>query len=126
MKLSLRVAILAGTLASLTLAAHAQSPVAKATVPFEFAAGGAMLPPGDYTITLADVSGVILLQGSSGSAIALFTNFAGAPVRSTTQLVFERRAGMPYLSAVEWPDQTMRLISPFKAVTKGMATAALH
>jgi len=127
MKLSLRVSILAGTLAALTLTAHAQAPIARASVPFEFAAGGAMMPPGEYTVSMADVSGVLLLKGSTGTSVALFTSFSSVMSHTAvSQLVFERRAGMPYLSAVEWPDQSARVISPFKTVTKGGATAALR
>jgi hypothetical protein len=127
MKLSLRVSILAGILATLSVSVHAQYPIARASVPFEFAAGGAMMAPGEYTVSMADVSGVIILKGSTGTSVALFTTFSAAPSRTAvTQLIFERRAGMPYLSAVEWPDQTAHLMSPFKAVTRGGATAALR
>lgn len=125
MNLSLRVSILAGTLAALTLTAHAQAPMARVSVPFEFAAGGAMMPPGEYTVSMADLSGVLLLKGSTGTSVVLFTTFSSGTSRTgMTQLVFDRRDGMPYLSAVESPDQSAHVISPFKAVTKGATLAA--
>jgi len=129
MKLSLRVSILAGTLAALTASAPsalAQSSIAKAKVPFEFAAGGAMMPPGDYTIVVSDISGAILLRGPAGNSIALLATFSGEASHAASKLVFEQRDGMPYLCAVDWPDQSARVISPFKQVTRGLATAALR
>ncbi len=122
----LNIACLLGALGVLTLAVNAQSPVAKANVPFEFAAGGAMMPPGEYTIDVP-VSGVMVLHGDAGSSVALLTLSADMPAPSgKTKLVFERRDGMSFLAAVEWPDQSVRLVSPFMHVAKGAATAILH
>jgi len=114
-------------LSALTLAADAQSAIAKASVPFEFAAGGAMMPAGEYTIDIPDLSGVILLHGAPGNSVALLTTFSGAISReSTSRLIFERRDGVVYLSAVEWPGETAQVMSVFKHVTKGAVAAAIH
>jgi hypothetical protein len=122
----LNIACLVGALGVFTLAVNAQSPVAKASVPFEFAAGGAMMPPGEYTIDVP-VSGVMVLHGDAGKSVALFTVSADAPAPSAkAKLVFERRDGMAFLAGVEWPDQSVRLASPFTHVAKGAATAILH
>jgi len=113
-------------------AANAQSPGARATVPFEFAAGGAMLPPGEYTIDVSDLAGVIVLHGlskngSSATSVALLTTLSGAVSSSTsTKLIFERRDGMAYLSAVEWPDQSARVLDAFKHVAKGAVATAIR
>jgi hypothetical protein len=126
-RLSLKAALLAGSLCAITFAANAQSAIAKASVPFEFAAGGAMMPPGEYTVDVLDLSGVLMLHGSAGNSVALFSTFSQPAAQSTTaKLVFERRAGMLYLSAVEFPDHNARLVSPFMRVVKGAASAALH
>ncbi|MGA2881279.1 MAG: hypothetical protein ABSG13_20205 [Bryobacteraceae bacterium] len=125
--LSVRAALLLGGLSALTLAADAQSAIAKASVPFEFAAGGAMMPAGEYTIDIPDLSGVILLHGAPGNSVALLTTFSGAISReSTSRLIFERRDGVVYLSAVEWPGETAQVMSVFKHVTKGAVAAAIH
>jgi len=122
----LHVAFLASVLGAFALAANAQSPVAKATVPFEFAAGGAMLPPGEYTVD-TPVSGVIVLHGSAGHSVALLTIGSGlATSSSISKLLFERRDGMAFLSGVDWPNQSVRLASPFMRVVKGAASAALR
>jgi len=124
--LSLRGALLLGGLCALTLAANAQSS-ARATVPFEFAAGGAMMAPGEYTVDATGFSGVIMLRGSTGNSVALLSTFSGtASVTTTAKLIFERRAGMAYLSSVEWPGETAQVMSVFKRVTKGAVAAALR
>jgi hypothetical protein len=124
---SLRGALLLAGLCALTLGANAQSVTAKATVPFEFAASGAMLPAGEYTVEVPDFSGVILLHGPTGASVALLSTLSGTVSNtSTTRLVFERRDGMVYLSAVEWPGQTAQLMSVFRHVTKGTVAAALR
>jgi len=125
--LSLRAALLVGSLGAMTLAANAQSPIAKASVPFEFAAGGAMMPPGEYTVDVPNFSGVIVLHGTAGNSVALLSTFSGtAPDITNAKLIFERRDGMVYLSAVEWPGESAQVMAAFKHVTKGAVAAALR
>ena len=122
----LRAALFVGGLCALTLGANAQS-FAKANVPFEFAAGGAMMPAGDYTLDIPDLSGVLLLHGPAGNSVALLSTFSGtAPGTTTAKLVFEKRDGMAYLSSVELPGESARVISVFQHVTKGAVAAALR
>jgi hypothetical protein len=123
---SLNIACLLGALGVFALTADAQSPVAKATVPFEFAAGGAMMPPGEYTVDVP-VSGVIVLHGSAGNSVALLTISSGlVTLSNTAKLLFERRDGMAFLSGVDWPNQSVRMASPFMRVAKGAASASLR
>ena len=122
----LKTVFLMGALSVFALAANAQSPVAKATVPFEFAAGGAMMPAGEYTIDVPDLSGVIVLRGSANS-VALLTTFSGVISKTNTaKLIFERRDGMVYLSTVEWPEESAHVMSAFKHIAKGAVAAALR
>ena len=66
-----------------------------------------MMPAGEYTVNVPDLSGVLLLHGSAGNSVALFSTFSGEiPNTTSAKLIFERRDGMVYLSAVEWPDQS--------------------
>jgi hypothetical protein len=123
----LKIAGLVGALGLFALAADAQTSVAKASVPFEFAASGAMLPAGEYTVEVPDLSGVLLLHGSAGNSVALLTTFSGAvPNTSNAKFIFERRNGVAYLSSVEWPNQSATVISVFKHVTKGAVAATLR
>jgi hypothetical protein len=120
------IAFLASALSVFALAANAQSPVAKANVPFEFAAGGAMMPPGEYTVDVP-ISGVILLHGSTGSSVALLTiSSSQAAPSSTAKLLFERRDGVAFLAGVDSPNQSLRVTSPFMRVVKGATTASLR
>jgi hypothetical protein len=122
----LNIVCLLGALGVFACAAGAQSPVAKATVPFEFAAGGAMLPPGEYAVDVP-ISGVLVLHGSAGNSVALLTIGSGITTYSSTgKLLFERRGGMAYLAGVEWPNQSVRLASPFAPVVKGASSASLR
>jgi len=123
----LNIACLLGALGVFTLAANAQSAVAKASVPFEFAAGGAMMPPGEYTIDVPEFGGVIVIHGTAGNSVVLLTVSSEMPApSSSSKLLFERRDGMAFLAGVEWPNQSVRLASPFMHVAKGAATAVLH
>ncbi len=123
---SLRAALLLGGLCALALGANAQSATAKANVPFEFAAGGAMMPAGEYTVD-AEHAGVILLHGPSGTSVALLSTLSGTASDTTaTKLIFERRDGTVYLSAVEWPGETALVMSGSKHITKGAVAAALR
>jgi hypothetical protein len=123
---SLHIACLLSALGVFALTAEAQSPVAKATVPFEFAAGGAMLPAGDYAVDIP-ISGVLVLHGSAGNSVTLLTIGSGiATASSTAQMLFERRDGVAVLAGVDWPNQSVRLASPFVPVVKGAASAALR
>ncbi len=123
----LKTTLLTGALGVFALAAHAQSPVARATVPFEFAAGGAMLPAGEYTVDVPDMLGLMVLRGSAGNSVALIATFSGATSQSTTaKLNFERRDGMAYLSSVEWPGESAKVMSAFRHITKGAVAAALR
>jgi len=122
----LNTAFLAGALGVFAVAANAQSPVARATVPFEFAAGGEMMPPGEYTVDVP-VSGVITLHGSSSNSVTLLTVSSGlAKPAGTASLLFERRDGMAFFAGVDAPNQSLRLAPPFMNVPKTAATASLR
>ena len=123
----LKTAFLTSALVVFALAANAQSPVARVTVPFDFAAGGAMLTAGVYTVEVPDFAGVIVLHGSTGNSVALLTTFSDSFPRATSaKLIFQRRDGMAYLSAVAWPNQNAKIVSVFKPITKGAVAAALR
>jgi hypothetical protein len=122
---SRRAVLFLGSLGALGLTAQAQSPIARVNVPFEFAAGGAMMPPGEYSVGVPD-PGVVVLRGPAGNSVALLTTFSMAAVgTSAAKLIFERRDGMLYLSAIESPGESAQVVSRFKHITKG-AVASLR
>ena len=118
-----RAVLFLGSLGALGLAAHAQSPIARVSVPFEFAAGGAMVPPGEYSVDVPD-PGVAVLRGPAGNSVALLTTFSPAAAGTTeAKLIFERRDGMLYLAAIESPGESAQVVSRFKHITKGAVVA---
>jgi len=122
----LNIAFLVSALGVFAGAACAQSPVAKASVPFEFAAGGEMMPAGEYTVDVP-ISGVIVLHGSASNPVVLLTISTGLATPSgTAKLLFERRDGMAFFAGVDWPNQSVRLVPPFMNVPKGAASASLR
>jgi hypothetical protein len=123
----LNIAFLASALGVFAGAAYAQSPVVtRASVPFEFAAGGEMMPPGEYTVDIP-VSGVLVLHGSSNNSVVLLTVSSGLATSSdNAKLLFERRAGVAFFAGVDVPNQSIRLVSPFMNVPKGAASASLR
>lgn len=124
---SLRSVLVLGGLCAMTFAAQAQSAIAKAKVPFEFAAGRTMMPAGEYTVEVPGLSGVIMLHGDSGSSVVLFTTSSAAPLdTASVKLVFERRDGMAHLAGIEWPGASTHVVPVYQHVTKGATTAALH
>jgi len=122
----LNIAFLASALGVFGCAAYAQSPVTRASVPFEFAAGGEMMPAGEYTVDVP-VSGVLVLHGSSNNSVVLLTVSSGLATPSdSAKLLFERRAGVAFFAGVDGPNQSIRLVSPFMNVPKGAASASLR
>jgi hypothetical protein len=86
-----------------------------------------MLPAGEYTVEVPDLSGVLLLHGAAGNSVALLSTFSGAVPNSTSaRFIFERRDGVVYLSSVEWPNESAHVISVYKHVTKGAVAATLR
>jgi hypothetical protein len=119
-----RAVLFLGSLGVVGLAAYAQSPIVRVSVPFEFAAGGAMMPPGEYSVDVPDLSGVVVLRGPAGNSIALLTTFSPAAAGTTeAKLIFERRDGMLYLAAIESPGESAQVVSRFKHITKGAVVA---
>jgi hypothetical protein len=122
-----KMACFLGALSVFAVAGSAQTMIATAKVPFEFAAAGAMMPAGNYTVDVPDLSGVLVLRGSTGSSVALLTLASQVAAPSgTVKLVFDRRDGMAYLSAVAWPNHSMLIVSRSLHVTKAPVTAALR
>ena len=90
---------------ALGLSAQAQSEDAVvAMVPYDFVAGGAVLPAGTYRVSRIDTGGERELRISSyetgASAFLLPTMFAGAPAEQP-QLSFEKIADKHFLSKIQ-------------------------
>ena len=106
------VCLLCSTFA-FTLAVNAQTAVPNVHVPFEFSASGKVLPAGDYSFDAPDLTGVPLIRGVAGNSVAILA-IKGSPGTMTgmAKLMFERKGGELFLSALELPDQTFNLPVP--------------
>ena len=121
---SLKLVCPLGALLAFASAAHAQSHTANIHVPFEFVAGGKMLPAGDYQISEANLSPVLLIQGKAGNSVSVITTNRSAGTRiDNAKLTFERRGSEVFLSGIDMPYQSVHLPVP-KAGNATLSLAA--
>ena len=118
-----RFVCLLGSIGAFAATVNAQNALANVHVPFEFAAGGKMLPAGDYMLESPDLSSVLIIRGASKSVALLAMTASPGTMTSTARLVFERKDGELFLSGVELPDETFHLTSPFTNLPKIAAKA---
>ena len=103
-----------GVIAVLTIAAaQAQSETLSVTVPFDYSAGGKVLPAGEYKVQTGIANGVILLRNLDQGATAMMF---GNPVESNkpsqeAKLVFHRYGDSYFLSEIWASPGTARSIS---------------
>lgn len=100
---------IAGTLSVLTVLGLLAVPLAaqshnlKADIPFEFTAGGKVMPAGEYDIVLReDLSGVtrIYAVDAHESAIVLGHGIGGGAVQEDSRLTFNKYDNQYFLAAV--------------------------
>ena len=89
----------------LSAAAHAQTTQLKVTVPFDFTAGGIVLPAGDYNVQSMGPWGgkALSIHGvnSSAGTLVLSTSCSSQKPSADAKLVF-RRYGNQYFLAEVW------------------------
>lgn len=98
----LMAAAMATTILASTRVASAQQQVV-ASIPFDFAAGAANLPAGDYSVKAAGGNGTLLLTNRDNPKISAFVaaNAAvSADVQTQSKLVFHRYGDRYFLSQV--------------------------
>lgn len=120
MKLFKATLLFGGLLALATSSLSAESGLINVNVPFQFVAGGTVMPAGTYTIEQPSINGVLLLRGSkpNSSAIVIAVN-AGPANTSQAGVTFDRRGSEVVLSTVVVPGG-----SKFSLVSPGHKTAA--
>jgi hypothetical protein len=100
---------IAGTLSVLTVLGLLAVPLAaqshrlKADIPFEFTAGGKVMPAGEYEIVLrADLSGVTQLFATDArqGALVLGYNIGGGKDQETSRLTFNQYGNQYFLAEV--------------------------
>jgi hypothetical protein len=107
------------TFASLALlsgaAAFAQSgTLMHANIPFEFRVGTTVLPPGDYNVRPAMLTGVLSIRcfGCKASAMIQTAQIGGSKMQETGKLVFHRYGSTYFLSEVWTPGYSTGRVLP--------------
>ena len=95
------VLALAGTLNAEELLAR----TVRATIPFAFSAGSQAMPAGEYTVSIDEQSGRILLQGPSSYSLMTIPKET-QEVPSHGRLVFQQDGATFFLSEVWTPENT--------------------
>jgi len=102
---TMRQSIVSGVIAVLTItAAHAQPAAISVTIPFDYSAGGKVLPAGEYKVQTG-ANGVIMLRNfEQGASAMIFGNRVQSnKVSQDVKLVFHRYDDSYFLSEV-WAD----------------------
>ena len=121
-KLTLRVFAVVGLLAASAFSAFSDSDyVLRVHVPFQFLAGQATLPAGDYVILQDGISGIVTLQNRNtrNSAVVLSLNGDTSLRGKGPHLVFRQINGRAVLTQIQLTDQ------PNRIMPTGFATASL-
>ena len=92
---------LAGTLNAEALYAH----MVRATIPFAFSAGSQAMPAGDYTVSVDQQSGRILLEGPSSYTLMTVPKET-QEVPSRGRLVFQQDGATFFLTEVWTPENS--------------------
>jgi hypothetical protein len=109
-----KTTILFGGLLALATSLSAESPLMNVNVPFNFVAGGTVMPAGIYTIEEPTIRGVLLLRGSERNSTAMVLAVNGGPSNTThAGVTFSRRGAEVVLSTVTIPGgSSYSLIAP--------------
>jgi hypothetical protein len=123
MKNSHLIAVLSLTcLLGVGVSAHAQdADVVVATVPFEFVAGDATLPAGEYRVSRIDhaVGRELAISGyNNGSAFLLPAVFDGVPAHQSA-LTFEHVGDKYFLSKIKTPGGVYTMPTPREMIRLG-------
>ncbi len=99
-----KTTLLFGGLVALAASLSAESALLSVNIPFEFVAGGSVMPAGAYTIDQPNMHGVLLLRGSqpNSTALVLAVN-SGASNADHAGVTFSRRGSANVLSTVSIP-----------------------
>ena len=82
----------------------------KVTIPFQFIAGKAVLPAGDYQIKQENGSGLIVINGEKGSAMVITTAGSQIAEKNPSTLMFEKSESGPVLKEVKLSGATSSVI----------------
>jgi len=109
LKAIIMAAAMATTVLASTRVASAQDHLV-VTVPFDFAAGSANLPAGDYTVKATPANGMILLLNRTNPEVSAFipaNASVASDIQTQSKLIFNRYGDRYFLSQV-WTEGSSR------------------
>ena len=83
-------------------AAPAQSGTIKFKIPFDFYAGGVMMPAGEYTISNNPASKATQIYDRAGHVTTVLHTVGTSRAIANNRMVFNRYGSMTFLSEVQW------------------------
>jgi uncharacterized membrane protein YciS (DUF1049 family) len=116
-----RTIVMAFLLASLFVAGHAsaQDHVVKADIPFDFTAGGKLLPSGTYLLSSSiGMSHVIQIRNPQGSVAVFSGAYDSGTESKTSRLIFNRYGDQYFLSEVLCSSAHMNVQIPTSKLEK--------
>lgn len=119
-----RIIAMAFCLASLVMASHAsaQNHIVKANIPFDFTAGGKLLPAGTYLIkTDMTMPNVIQIQSShhdAGVFSSVYASYPSGDESKPGKLVFNRYGDQYFLSKILCSSASMNMQLPTSKLEK--------
>lgn len=122
MKLKFMMFIFLSVLSTFSINASAQEfdPVAKATIPFAFYAGGQKMPAGTYTVGLDLVNGMTSLRDATGQKQIFLLGNPADGGEDKNELVFEHTGNVYVLKEVR--DELLDVSFQTKIPAEAMAT----
>jgi hypothetical protein len=103
-------------------ARHTVSNILRVSVPFEFLAGGKVLPSGNYTVEVNSERRIIVLRGDAGQPLVLLTNAVETLVtKKNSHLVFRRYDKVFFLVEVWRSDDSVGQALPTTDLQKEVA-----
>jgi hypothetical protein len=84
--------------------------IIKVTIPFQFIAGKAVLPAGEYQIKQENNSGLIVINGDKASAMVITTSGEAVSSKRANTLNFEKSTSGPVLREVKLSGTTSSVL----------------
>ena len=96
----LAIAVMA--LSAFVPVASAQSGTTKFNIPFDFYAGGVLMPAGEYTISNNSISKAMQIYDRAGHVTTVLHTVGTSRAIANNRMVFNRYGSMTFLSEVQW------------------------
>jgi len=121
----LKLTVMFGGLVALAASMSAESAMVNFSAPFEFVAGGKLLPAGNYTVEEPSNGGVVMIRGNQPNSTALVLAVNGGPSNTNhARVTFSRSGSAVVLSSINVPGgATYSLMAPERRTVAAVTVA---